>query len=599
MAVWKALALAILAWQSASAAAIRQNTTYTNPVLPGWNSDPSCVFVPEWDNTTFCSVSNFMFFPGAPIYASKDLMSWKHISHAHNRPDQVPRMISATTGQLEGLWAPTLRYYNGVFYYATSYIREDNWSPVILIFKSTNPYDNDAWSDPLIVTYPTTSPYIDPDFFIDTDGTLYVSVAGDTILQSAVDLETGKAGELYSIWTGTGGRNPEGPRVILKDEWYYLLISEEGTEVNHTVTIGRSRDVKGPYESWENNPLQTNRGTDEYLQCVGHDDVFKDADGNWWGISLGTRSGPEWEVYPMGREALLFPVTWNEGEWPVFANITGRMEGWPITFRDRSEVPGTGPWLGDPDEYDFEPGSELPRNLGFWRPPREDLFTISPEGHEGALRLTPSRINLTGDAEFTDNREGLTFIGRKQTDTVFDFTLDFDFHPIEEESEAGISVFLNQWQHIDLGIVALTDDNGVRRSFLRFRTELLGRHKYPDRWPAIIPQPPTVIREIPCSWRGKKIRLRAEAQNWTTFEFSAEPVGAAEERVQFDKVDAIIVTGASGMFVGTLLGAYATKNGGEGSEPAYVSRWRYNGIAQALSPDEYIPSSQHPVPGLP
>ncbi|RKK88255.1 hypothetical protein BFJ69_g111 [Fusarium oxysporum] len=57
-------------------------STYTNPTLSGWNSDPSCVFVAEWDSTFFCSTPSFMAYPGLPVYASKDLINWRHIGNA-------------------------------------------------------------------------------------------------------------------------------------------------------------------------------------------------------------------------------------------------------------------------------------------------------------------------------------------------------------------------------------------------------------------------------------------------------------------------------------------------------------------------------------
>jgi beta-xylosidase len=55
------------------------NTTFYNPILPGFHPDPSCIFVPEWNDTFFCASSSFNAFPGLPIHASKDLQNWKLI----------------------------------------------------------------------------------------------------------------------------------------------------------------------------------------------------------------------------------------------------------------------------------------------------------------------------------------------------------------------------------------------------------------------------------------------------------------------------------------------------------------------------------------
>lgn len=55
------------------------NSTYENPILPGFHPDPSCIYVPEWNETFFCASSSFNAFPGIPIHASKDLQNWKLI----------------------------------------------------------------------------------------------------------------------------------------------------------------------------------------------------------------------------------------------------------------------------------------------------------------------------------------------------------------------------------------------------------------------------------------------------------------------------------------------------------------------------------------
>ncbi len=68
----------LLAHSAAAKHPMSRNSTYYNPVLPGWHSDPSCVQV---DGTFYCVASTFISFPGLPIYASRDLLNWKHVSH--------------------------------------------------------------------------------------------------------------------------------------------------------------------------------------------------------------------------------------------------------------------------------------------------------------------------------------------------------------------------------------------------------------------------------------------------------------------------------------------------------------------------------------
>ena len=130
----------------AVALSITKNSTYTNPMLPGWHSDPSCIFVAEENNSFFCATSSFLTFPGMPIYTSSDLVNWRLSSHVFSRPSQVPQ-IGNTTVQNGGLWATTIRYHDGIFYAIVSYTPESPFVVTGFIFTTTNPYNDSAWSD--------------------------------------------------------------------------------------------------------------------------------------------------------------------------------------------------------------------------------------------------------------------------------------------------------------------------------------------------------------------------------------------------------------------------------------------------------------------
>lgn len=316
------LSILAVAGQGQSQEAASANKTFHNPILPGWNSDPSCTFVKELDNTFFCTVSSFLAFPGVPVYASKDLVNWKLASNALTRPEQLPE-LSRNSQQNEGIWASTIRYHEGTLYLITSYVSwYEGWGPKILLFTTTDPYDDASWTGPLHVENPAND--IDPDLFWD-NGKVYMSVAAG-IYVSEIDLSTGTATEPSRVWNGTGDRNPEGPHFYHKDS-YFLMIGEGGTETNHSVTIARSEDFKGPFVGAPQNPILTAKNTDRYFQTVGHADLFQDASGNWWGVALATRSGPDWEIYPMGRETVLFAVNWEEDEWPVLDTSARHNDG--------------------------------------------------------------------------------------------------------------------------------------------------------------------------------------------------------------------------------------------------------------------------------
>ncbi|KAI1389389.1 glycoside hydrolase family 43 protein [Hypoxylon trugodes] len=570
----------------ASAAVVRSvNPTYYNPVLPGWHSDPSCTQV---DGTFLCATSTFISFPGIPIYASKDLINWKLVSHAWNRESQLPGVSWNTTGQQQGMYAATLRYHEEQFYLICEYLGLPEGN-IGVVFTSSDPFSDEAWSDPVIF-HPDK---IDPDLFWD-DGKLYVAIQG--IILQELNLETGELSQPpISLWNGTGGVWPEGPHLYKKDGWYYLMIAEGGTETDHSITIARSRELIGPYEAYENNPILTNRGTDEYFQTVGHGDLFQDADGNWWGLCLATRSGPDFEIYPMGREAVLFPVTWDEGEWPVLQPVRGKMSGWTLPPPNR-DVPGDGPFNSDPDVYDFEEGTAIPRNLVYWRVPREGAFSVTSNG----LQIVPSRNNLTGTpfSETTpelSGQQGLSFIGRRQTDTLFTFSVDLTFQPQEVGQEAGVTIFLTQVNHIDLGIVLLAGSSNSSCPSHRKREEAANAQlafRFRAEGTGVPPEPKVVT--VPKDWLDGPIRLQIETANTTHYNLAAASAADPSGSILVGTASAGLVSGGNGSFVGSLVGAYATCNGaGTGVEcpqggNAYFNRWRYTGEGQYVSETEVV-----------
>lgn len=178
-----------------------ENSTFHNPILPGWHSDPSCVRV---EDTYYCVTSTFIAFPGLPIYASKDLINWRLISHAWNREAQLPGISWKTDQQQQGMYAATIRHHEGEFFVICEYLGVPG-GIIGVVFRTTDPFTDETWSDP--VRFETGR--IDPDIFWDDDGKVYVATQG--ILLQEFNLETGALSQPpVSIWNGTGGVWPEG-----------------------------------------------------------------------------------------------------------------------------------------------------------------------------------------------------------------------------------------------------------------------------------------------------------------------------------------------------------------------------------------------------
>lgn len=519
--------------------------TFNNPAVPGWHSDPSCVFVPDIENTTFCTASSFMSTPGLPIIASKDLMNWKLVGHALTRPELVPE-FDTSLAQSDGIWAATIRYHDGVFYIVTIFTHTteaSGRSRFGLILNSTDPFRDDSWSAPMRYE----PQYIDPDLFWDVDGKSYITSAGTYI--QAVDLEHGVLGEPLNIWNGTEGVFLEGPHIYHHDGFYYLLVAEGGSGLNHSVTIARSKNLTGPYESNPANPVMSNRNTSEYFQNIGHADLFRDAFGRWWSSALAWRSGPSGTTYPMGREMVLTPVTWPPGEWPEFTPVQGRPET-KLLYEDL-RVGGDGPFVGASDSIDFAPGSQLPRNFIHWRWPQKDAYVVSAEGHPNTLELTPSAYSITdGYADVAPGYDigNRTLITRKQTDTLFQFSVDVDYSPKSPNEEVGITAYLNQVQNHALGIINLLSNSSSNSSSesasLHFRFITSGTGSLQDS------KMPAEVVPVPQEWMRNPIRLYLQAQNETHYTFSASSTANIADKRVLAVAEASVLSGGQGDFTG-------------------------------------------------
>ena len=185
---------------------------FKNPVLPGFHADPSVCRVGD---DFYLVNSTFQYFPGVPVFHSKDLIHWEQIGACLTRPSQVN--LENMDGN-NGIYAPTIRYHDGIFYMVTT------------IFPSRKHFyvytDNPAgeWSEPIMIDFVTGS--CDPTLFFD-EGKCYFLWKDGTIKICEIDVKTGKQlSEIKRLWSGMGGRYPEGPHLYKKDGYYYLLLAE-------------------------------------------------------------------------------------------------------------------------------------------------------------------------------------------------------------------------------------------------------------------------------------------------------------------------------------------------------------------------------------
>lgn len=282
---------------------------YNNPIVRGFNPDPSVCRVQD---DFYMVTSTFELFPGVPVYHSKNLVNWTLIGHCLTRESQLPLRQAAPS---MGIYAPTIRYHDGVFYMTTTNCSGQG----NLIVHAADPAG--AWSEPVYVDQGG----IDPSLFWDDDGRCYFcSNPGAEgkwgIAGSQINPLTGEKLSLTThLCEGSGGRYAEAPHIFKRNGLYYLLMAEGGTEYGHMVTLFRADTPLGPYrEACPHNPILSHRDLGgSPIQCTGHADLFDDHSGESWLVCLGVRPLPGRQLHHLGRETFLSPVRWTDDGWPV------------------------------------------------------------------------------------------------------------------------------------------------------------------------------------------------------------------------------------------------------------------------------------------
>ncbi len=295
--------------------------SFTNPVLAGFYPDPS---ICKAGKDYYIVNSSFAYYPGLPIFHSTDLLNWQQIGYALDRPGQL-NLDGA--GVSRGLFAPTIRYHDGLFYILCTLI--DKGGNFIIIAKDPK----GPWSDPVWLREVKG---IDPSIDF-VDGKAYITYNSEapdnkplydghrTIRMYAFDHKNLKVTGREKLLINGGTditKKPiwiEGPHLYKVGEYIYLMCAEGGTGYNHSEVVFRTKSLDEPFVAYENNPILTQRHLDTArknpVTTTGHADVVQAHDGKWWAVFLGCRPY-ENDFYNTGRETFMAPVEWKDG-WPV------------------------------------------------------------------------------------------------------------------------------------------------------------------------------------------------------------------------------------------------------------------------------------------
>jgi alpha-N-arabinofuranosidase len=422
---------------------------YQNPILPGFHPDPSICRV---GRDYYLVTSSFEYFPGVPIFHSRDLTHWRQIGYCLERDSQLPL---AGLKSSDGIYAPTLRYHDGTFYMVTTNVRGTG------NFYVTARDAAGPWSEPVSLS---SVPGIDPSLLFDDDGRVYLTRQGGGerggIYQQELDVRRGVViGDPQMIWSGTGGTWPEGPHLYKIAGRYYLMIAEGGTGYEHMVTIARSSSPWGPFESCPRNPILSHRDRKGHpIQATGHADLLEAEDGTWWLVFLGIRP-PDGKHHHLGRETFLSPVTWDGAGWPVI-NGDGSVE----LELDGESLPPQQPSPTPPVRDDFI-GPALGMNWNFVRNPDPASWSLS--ARPGWLRLLGSQASL-------DDLAQPAFVGRRQEHLSCRASTLLEFEPRDESELAGLVVRASEGNHYDLLLLGAGSSRRVElRTCVRGQSEVV------------------------------------------------------------------------------------------------------------------------------
>lgn len=514
---------------------LKADEFYT-PILQGCYPDPS---ITRKGDDYYLVNSSFAFFPGVPIFHSKDLVNWTQIGNVLERPSQLKLF---DVGISAGVYAPDIVYnpHNDTFYMITTHIGGGLGNIVV---KTKDPLK--GWSDPIKLEFNG----IDPALFFDDNGKAYL-VHNDGPNK---DKELYSGHRVIKLWEydtendrvipGTdkiivdGGvdisKKPiwiEGPHLYKKNGRYYLMCAEGGTGDWHSEVIFVSDSPTGPYKPAPSNPILTQRhfpkDRKDKVDWAGHADLIEGPNGKYYGVFLGVRPNNKNRVNT-GRETFILPVDWS-GEFPVFENglvpLSPKLK-MPAGVKNETGQSGFFPNGNFTFNESFSSGKLDHRWIAV-RGPREDFSVLTKNG----LQLIPFPANVKAESP-------IAALFHRQQHKSFTATATISYTPLSEKDLAGIICYQKESFNYVFGITLKDKEYYI----LLERTQ--------DGNSTII-----ASEKIDLS---KPVQLRVTADQ-DNYQFSYSTDQQTFKNVGGTVSGDILSTNLAGGFTGSLIGLYAT-----------------------------------------
>ena len=412
-----------------------------NPILPGFNPDPSIVRVGD---DYYIATSTFEWFPGVQIHHSRDLVNWRLLSRPLTRPSQLNMLGDPDSC---GVWAPCLTHADGLFWLLYTDVKRYGRTTVggasgaslrdFHNYLVTCPTIDGEWSDPVYLN----SSGFDPSLFHDDDGKKYLlnqlwdhrpgqnRFAG-IVLQEYSVADRKLIGRRENIFPGTALGLTEAPHLYRRNGYYYLLTAEGGTAWGHAVTMARSRQLRGPYELHPDKHLLSSRHRpDVELQRAGHADIVETPAGETYMVYLCGRPLRNRGRCTLGRETAIQPMTWGADDW--LRTTDGQGLAQTEAAAPRGLPPH--PFPAAPVRENFDT-AKLPLDFQWLRSPYPDeLFSLTAR---------PGHLRLFG-RETIGSPFKQSLVARRQQSHCYSASTVIEFEPAHYQQAAGLVCYYN------------------------------------------------------------------------------------------------------------------------------------------------------------
>ena len=405
---------------------------YRNPVLAGDRPDPNIL---RDGDDYYAAFSSFLYYPGAPLWHSRDLVNWTPLAAALKK-------------NIGSVWALDIVKHEGRYFIYIPALDPEDASRPLKTWVIHADHMRGPWSDPIDMKI---DGLIDPGHAVGEDGKRYLFLNGGHRVRLTDDglAAAGPVEHVYGGWPIPEnwiieGFALEGPKLLHKDGWFYMFSGQGGTAgppTSHMVVVARSRSIHGPWENCPHNPIVRTQSRNEPWWSRGHATPVQGPAGDWWLVYHGYENG----FRTLGRQMLLEPIEWTAGGWP---RALGGDLSRPLP-KPRGAQPGTlGMTLSGFTE------DAIGTKLAFYMP---------RPGYLERARIDGGTLMLAGQGSGPADSSPLLFVAG---DRAYEVTVEV---AIEGTGQGGLLLFYNEKLFCGLGL-----------SEGRFHAYRIGQE---ERWP--------------------------------------------------------------------------------------------------------------------